>query len=128
MNQNLLTQLIAWLRNLRERFGGRLTAEEAAVLAHLWCGGALRSHRDLDGRKVYRLTQSDGATRPVVRAVVLALRERRFLETNHKFPTATYLLTERGRSAAIALVGDVNGVGEADGAGHPLTARDFVRD
>jgi hypothetical protein len=94
----------------------RLNAEEKRVLVALVSGRRLQSHRYLDGTKVYALHSADGAAadEPVPLAVVARLRDRGLIDSNMKFPAATYLLTETGRRVAAALV---------DAPLRPLTAR-----
>lgn len=96
-----------------------LTDEQQSVLAAIFNGAALRSHRDLEGNKHYALYALDGDERRIGRKTVLDLRNKRLLETNHKFPSATFLLTSRGNAVAAQL-------SSGDGT-NPLTARDFIR-
>lgn len=75
-------------------------AGEQIILA-LAAGWTLKSHRYLDGSKTYQLHPLDGA-RPVTIAweTVDALREQGLIDSNKKFPAATYLLTDKGRHLA----------------------------
>jgi hypothetical protein len=92
-----------------------LRSAEKAILAALVRGSRLRSHRYLDGVKVYRLHRpDDDAGEEVAAAVVERLRDRGLIAGNMKFPTATYLLTAIGEQTAAALVADPL---------HPVTAR-----
>ncbi len=85
----------------------RLGEGEKAILAALVRGCRLRSHRYLDGVKVYRLHRlDDDAGEEVPAAVVERLRERGLIAGNMKFPAATYLLTAPGEQIAAALVAD----------------------
>jgi hypothetical protein len=94
-----------------------VSADQRALLEAIWQGAVLRSHRDLDGNKQYRLHSPDNTVALVPPALVQGLRHQRLIETNHKFPADTWLLTEIGRNAI-----------NADPApGHPLTTRNFVR-
>lgn len=64
------------------------------------CGAALlKSHRDLDGNKVYKLHLLDGREEIVAWKVVEELTARGFIDSNKKFPAATYWLTDRGKAA-----------------------------
>ncbi|HXF60877.1 MAG TPA: hypothetical protein VNK95_04630 [Caldilineaceae bacterium] len=82
----------------------RLSAGEKAVLRALVSGSRLQSHRELDGSKRYCLHALSGdASEPVPAAVVERLRERGLIESNMKFPAATYLLTAKGEQAAASL-------------------------
>jgi hypothetical protein len=75
----------------------KLSAAEITILSGLAEGCALKSHRNLDGEKVYQLHPLAGPSEPVERAVVDALKRRGLIDSNKKFPAATYLLTEKGR-------------------------------
>lgn len=95
-----------------------LTHDQQQVLIAIFNGAALRSHRDLEGNKHYALYE-DAGEHKIGRKTVLDLRNKRLLETNHKFPSATFLLTDRGYKIASQL-------SQSDGT-NPLRARDFVR-
>jgi hypothetical protein len=73
-------------------------------LLRLYQGDALKDHRYLDGKKLYRLHPLDGPPQTVRRTTVEALRRRGLVESNKKFPAATYLLTPAGRALAATLV------------------------
>lgn len=90
---------------------------EQAVLAALAAGWTLKSHRTLDGEKRYRLHSLDGAVADVEPSVVERLTARRLVQSNQKFPAATYLLTDRGRDFARRL---------SDSPTTPLTASRFL--
>lgn len=93
----------------------KLTEVEKRVLKVIVQGWTLKSHRFLDGRKVYRLHPLDeGDEESVAWETVDALREKGLIDSNKKFPAATYLLTERGREV-------VEGSGFS-AEQHPLTA------
>ena len=72
-------------------------AEAYRVLQAMANGWTLRSHRYLDGRKEHRLRSLSGRERAIAHAVVEQLVARGLIQSNQKFPVATYLLTERGR-------------------------------
>lgn len=92
-----------------------LTVAEKRVLLAIAEGWTLKSHRYLDGRKEYRLHPLDEAEAQTVSwKTVDALREKGLIDSNKKFPAATYLLTERGREV-------VEGSGFS-AEQHPLTA------
>lgn len=61
--------------------------------------------------------EDDAPGTPVEVGAVRQLRRRGFIETNHKFPTATYLLTDIGERVARRYT---------PAHGRPLTARRFV--
>ncbi len=66
-------------------------------------GCALKSHRDVEGRKVFQLHAPDGTVEAVTWSVVEDLQEGRLIDSNKKFPAATYWLTEKGREVLAAL-------------------------
>jgi hypothetical protein len=77
----------------------RLTQPQQQVLLALSNGSTLKSQRYLDGAKVFQLHPLHGPAEPVKRATVQALVERGLIDSNQKFPAATYRLTEQGRQA-----------------------------
>lgn len=96
-----------------------ISAEQQVVLAAVFNGSALRSHRDLEGNKCYLLHTENTKAVKIGRQSILDLRNKRLLETNHKFPSATFLLTSRGNAVAAQL--------SDDAGSNPLTARGFIR-
>ncbi len=58
------------------------------------CGELLRSHRDIDGNKTFRLHQTGGQWRPVGADDVHQLRAAGLIDSNKKFPVATFWLTQ----------------------------------
>lgn len=106
-----------WRRLVSRVWGRSLPAEQKRIVAALAEGWTLKSHRFLDGQKEYRLHPLHGEPLLVPGSVVHALQRRGLLQSNQKFPAATFLLTERGRSLGqhLAAVADL-----------PLTARDFL--
>lgn len=93
-----------------------LSQAETGVLRGLAAGGTLKVHRHLDGRKTVKLYPLDGPAEAVPRPVVERLKTRGLIDSNKKFPAATYLLTESGRQAAESLF---------NGDGRPLAARNY---
>lgn len=77
--------------------------EQKYILCALGQGWTLKSHRYLDGTKVYRLHSPAGAWEVVAAGAVARLQQRRLLLTNHKFPAGTFLLTDKGRALAARL-------------------------
>jgi hypothetical protein len=97
----------------------RLRTAEQAVIRLLAQGWTLKSHRLLDGEKTYLLHPLDGGdTQSVTGETVHGLLDAGLIDSNKKFPAATYLLTERGKVVADEL-------GEASDEG-PLTSRGWV--
>lgn len=95
----------------------KLSRVQEKVLRALVKGTTLKSHRHLDGTKVYKLHPLEGPTETVSRKTIEALRARKLIHSNQKFPAATYLLTEKGKEVALGL----------DEAPHlPLSASNFL--
>jgi hypothetical protein len=77
-----------------------MSGEQVRILRAAANGWTLKAHRDLEGGKVYRLHPLEGEAEVVRAEAVLALVERGLLDSNKKFPAATFWLTELGRRAA----------------------------
>jgi hypothetical protein len=80
-----------------------LSPDEKLLLQALAHGCALKSHRDIDGSKCFRLHPLTGPDEVVQKKVVDALLRQGLISSNQKFPAATFMLTEKGRIAAAAL-------------------------
>lgn len=74
---------------------------QVRILRALLDGGTLKSHRYLDGRKEYLLHPLSGEAIQVPLQDVRRLEELDLLLSNHKFPSTTLLLSQRGRLAAL---------------------------
>ena len=83
----------------------KLTGEQAALLVSLQQGAVLKVHRTLDGDKVYRLQQNDAPAQEIEATLVAALTDRSLVQSNMKFPAATFLLTDKGVAVAMQLSG-----------------------
>lgn len=94
----------------------RLSEPEIYVIKALAQGSTLKAHRHLDGCKVYRLHPLAGTVRELNRSLVDRLQKRGLIDSNKKFPAATFLLTEQGRQIAEELGGQVV---------NPLTAKNY---
>lgn len=83
----------------RYRAFARLKLNDAhrRVLQAMAQGHLLKSHRDLEGHKVYQLHPLDGPPAPVDPDIVAYLAEHGLIDSNKKFPAATYWLTARAR-------------------------------
>ena len=81
----------------------KLSKTHKRVLLALAQGCSLKSHRYLDGSKVYQLHPVDRPVQTVRRTTVDALLEHRLIDSNKKFPAATCWLTEKGKALAAAL-------------------------
>jgi hypothetical protein len=74
----------------------RLTPDQRRILRAMHDGATLKAHRTLDGEKVHRLHPLVGEPELVDAALVESLRDLGLIQSNLKFPAATYILTERG--------------------------------
>ena len=83
----------------------KLTGEQAALLVSLQQGAVLKVHRTLDGAKVHRLQKDDAPVQEIEAALVAAVTDLGLLQSNMKFPAATFLLTDKGVAVAIQLSG-----------------------
>ena len=93
----------------------KLSKEEENLLRYLIKGDMLKSHRDIDGNKLYKLHPLAGPPIVINSRVVDKLKKRGLIGSNQKFPAATYLLTEKGKQQAKRLEPDATG---------PLSAKD----
>ena len=94
-----------------------LSSAAASLLGAMASGATLKVHRTLDGAKEYRLHPLDGPAATVDAALVTDLLRRGVLQSNMKFPAATFILTENGRAQAAKVV---------DSAPAPLTSRNYA--
>lgn len=92
----------------------RRTAAERALLTALLGGAVLKAHRDLDGTKIHKLHQPNQSPIVVNESTVRRLEQQQLIQSNLKFPAATYLLTEQGAALAREHAGE---------QGAPLTVR-----
>lgn len=76
---------------------------QAKILRALINGSTLKSHRYLDGTKIYQLHPLDGPPETVPKTIVDSLQKGGFISSNQKFPAATFLLTDKGRELAARL-------------------------
>ena len=81
----------------------KLSKAQVKVLQALITGSTLKSHRYLDGEKVYKLHPLAGQPKPIERKTVDFLKQHQLIDSNKKFPAATYILTERGKAVAMSL-------------------------
>ena len=77
-----------------------ITGEQERVLRAIRDGWTLKAHRDLEGGKTYQLHPLEGEAAVVRPELVQGLVARGLLDSNKKFPAATFWLTEPGRIAA----------------------------
>jgi len=81
----------------------RLSKTQTRVLLALADGCVLKSHRYLDGSKVYQLHPLDRPAETIRRTTVEHLFGHRLIDSNKKFPAATFWLTEKGKELAATL-------------------------
>jgi hypothetical protein len=94
----------------------RLSDREIYLIRALTQGSTLKAHRDLDGSKICRLHSLAGVVEELNRSLVDGLQKRGLIDSNKKFPAATFLLTEQGRQIAEELGGQMI---------NPLTAKNY---
>ncbi len=76
----------------------RLATEQRSLLRAMSRGSTLKAQRYLDGTKEYRLHPLDRPAEIVERRIVEALHEQSLIDSNKKFPAATFWLTAAGRA------------------------------
>jgi predicted transcriptional regulator len=94
----------------------KLSKTQANIIYALTTGSTLKSHRYVDGTKLYKLHTLTGVETTVRWSIVQALKDRGLIDSNKKFPAATYLLTEKGRQVAERLT---------ESKSKPLSAKNF---
>ena len=94
----------------------KLSEPARRVLIALAEGIVLKSHRTMDGEKVYQLHVMDGSPLETVELDVMELlKELHLIDSNKKFPAASYLLTDQGREAVSAwFEGDIPALGASN--------------
>lgn len=80
----------------------KLSPTQLHVIRALAQGCALRSHRFLDGEKVFKLYLPGERVETVRSSTVAVLERERLIYSNHKFPAAAYTLTDKGKEFAAA--------------------------
>jgi hypothetical protein len=81
----------------------RLSSAHKHLLLALAEGWTLKAHRDIEGRKRFQLHHPDRPAEPVAWKVAEYLAEHGLIDSNKKFPAATFWLTELGRRTAASL-------------------------
>ncbi|MGQ0600598.1 MAG: hypothetical protein ACT4QE_02750 [Anaerolineales bacterium] len=76
----------------------KLNAEHRRLLLALAAGWSLKAHRDIEGRKVFQLHHPDKPAEAVAWDVAEYLAEHGLIDSNKKFPAATFWLTEAGKA------------------------------
>ena len=80
----------------------KLSPTQVTVIKKLARGWTLKSHRFLDGRKLYKLYSLDGSAETIRSSTVAVLKRKGLIYSNHKFPAAAYTLTNEGKTLAAA--------------------------
>ncbi len=84
----------------------RLSTPQRTLLIALQAGDRLKVQRTLDGAKVYRLhARDDAAFVEIAATAVDSLVRAGLIESNMKFPAATFLLTDKGLAVVTAITG-----------------------
>ena len=82
----------------------QLSEDEGSILIALLQGWMLKSHRSLNGEKIYQLHALSGKSQRVNKHSVSRLQKRGYIASNQKFPAATYILTKTGQAYASKFV------------------------
>lgn len=82
-----------------------LSRAQKRLLAAIAGGATLKSHRFLNGEKVYQLHILGGPAQDVPAGPVVNLMRRGYLQSNQKFPAATLLLSAEGEKIGARLLG-----------------------
>ncbi len=80
--------------------GRSFSGPQRQLLAQIAGGARLKDHRDIEGGKRYTLTVEMSDVMVVKAGLVEGLVERGLIDSNKKFPSATYWLTDAGKRAA----------------------------
>jgi len=85
-----------------------LTRKHKQILIALAEGRILKTHRDINGKKTVRLHSLDDHDdfEVIPRAAIDLLKEHGLIDSNKKFPAATYFLTEYGKDVTQSLTGE----------------------
>lgn len=70
-----------------------VSKDGASILAAMANGWQLKSHRDIDGNKEFRLHSTQKEYLKVKASIVQELRRKGFIDSNKKFPVSTFWLT-----------------------------------
>ncbi len=76
-----------------------LTPAQRELLIAMRDGATLKIHRDLDGHKTHLLHPLHAGPHPVASSLVESLRDLGLIQSNLKFPAATYILTDKALDA-----------------------------
>lgn len=71
-----------------------LSQSQQDILQAMSRGVLLKSHRDIEGNKAFRLHRTGGQSRQISGDDVHKLRAAGLIDSNKKFPVATFWLTD----------------------------------
>ena len=74
-----------------------LSGSQKKLLFAIADGDFLKAHRDVEGRKIYKLHPLTGEAVTIAPGDVEALGDHKLIDSNKKFPAATFWLTEKGK-------------------------------
>lgn len=86
-----------------------LTEPQRRLIAQIAGGARLKDHRDIEGGKRFTLTLDAAAETVIAPALVEELVKRGLIDSNKKFPSATYWLTDAGKRVATDSAADRHG-------------------
>jgi predicted MarR family transcription regulator len=86
-----------------------LSAPQRHLLAQIAGGARLKDHRDIEGGKRYTLTLDIADAIVIQASWVEGLLAQGLIDSNKKFPSATYWLTDAGKRAAADMAADRHG-------------------
>jgi hypothetical protein len=75
----------------------KLTKGQKRILNAIAGEYFLKSHRDIEGNKSYQLHPLNGEPEHVSPQIVEFLRDNGLIDSNKKFPVATFWLTDKGK-------------------------------
>ena len=76
----------------------KLRPAQCQLLEFMATGATLKSHRDLEGHKIYLLHHLGELSPTTISPILIeTLYQQGLIESNQKFPAATYLLTDKGK-------------------------------
>ena len=86
-----------------------LSEPQRRLLAQIAGGARLKDQRDIEGGKRFTLTVDTADSSVIEGVLVEVLVARGLIDSNKKFPSATYWLTDSGKRVATDLAADRHG-------------------
>ena len=83
----------------------KLSPNQEKLLLDIATGGTLKAQRDLEGNKRYWLRELNGEQHAILDQDIEILKRAQLIDSNMKFPAATYLLTDNGSRFVERLTG-----------------------